>query len=283
MRDALYASGLAAILAFSGNAQATLFDRGNGLIYDDVLNVTWLQNANLAATDTFGLPYNANLGNHPADGAGPQYTERIGTNGAMTWGAALHWIDAMNSANYLGYSNWRLPAVIDTGTVGCNFSNGGTDCGYNVQTYSSGTAYSELAYMYAVNLGLTSHYNPDGSLRSDWGIFGNGTSNGVSGWPYGQNDVGLITNLQGLDYWTGTENLAPNNVVSGAFIGVYSFQTNDGYQSNSAKWNAFYAWALRDGDVAPSAAPEPGTLALLPAALLLAGTTFRRRKCRRSA
>ena len=33
----------------SGAAQATLIDRGGGLIYDSVLNVTWLQNANLAS------------------------------------------------------------------------------------------------------------------------------------------------------------------------------------------------------------------------------------------
>ena len=29
-----------------GVANATLWDRGAGLIYDDVLNVTWLQDAN---------------------------------------------------------------------------------------------------------------------------------------------------------------------------------------------------------------------------------------------
>lgn len=34
----------------AGTANAGLIDRGNGLIYDDVLDVTWLQNATLAGT-----------------------------------------------------------------------------------------------------------------------------------------------------------------------------------------------------------------------------------------
>jgi hypothetical protein len=37
---------LLAGMVFTGSAQATLLDRGNGLIYDDVLNITWLQDAN---------------------------------------------------------------------------------------------------------------------------------------------------------------------------------------------------------------------------------------------
>ena len=30
------------------SANAALYDRGNGLIYDDVLDITWLQDANYA-------------------------------------------------------------------------------------------------------------------------------------------------------------------------------------------------------------------------------------------
>jgi hypothetical protein len=41
-------------------ASATLIDRGNGLIYDSELDVTWLQNANVAGSfitwnDAIGL------------------------------------------------------------------------------------------------------------------------------------------------------------------------------------------------------------------------------------
>ncbi len=42
-------------IGWAGPAGAALIDRGGGLIYDDDLNVTWLQNAKLAATNKFGV------------------------------------------------------------------------------------------------------------------------------------------------------------------------------------------------------------------------------------
>jgi hypothetical protein len=44
-----------AFLLIAPSADATLYDRGGGLIYDKDLNITWLQDANLAATETFGV------------------------------------------------------------------------------------------------------------------------------------------------------------------------------------------------------------------------------------
>ena len=70
------------------SASADLFDRGGGLIYDDVLDITWLADANLASTNTFGLT-------------------GIGADGALNWSTAQSWIAAMNAAAYLGYSDWR--------------------------------------------------------------------------------------------------------------------------------------------------------------------------------
>ncbi len=47
-------SALTLILLLSlGAAQAALVDRGGGFIYDDVLNVTRMQNANLATSDNW--------------------------------------------------------------------------------------------------------------------------------------------------------------------------------------------------------------------------------------
>lgn len=43
-------TGPAAGLSLSGAAQATLIDRGGRMIYDDVLDITWLQDANYAMT-----------------------------------------------------------------------------------------------------------------------------------------------------------------------------------------------------------------------------------------
>ena len=68
-------------------------DRGGGLIYDDVLNITWLQDANFPKTS--GL---------------------IDT-GMMDWDSAMLW-----SANleYGGYNDWRLPSAGENPVIGYN-------------------------------------------------------------------------------------------------------------------------------------------------------------------
>ncbi len=43
----------ALLLTFASNASATLIDRGSGLIYDDVLEITWLQEASLGGFRTW--------------------------------------------------------------------------------------------------------------------------------------------------------------------------------------------------------------------------------------
>jgi hypothetical protein len=48
--------GFLLLLALPGVAQATLISRLSGqAYYDDVLDITWLANANLAAGNTFGV------------------------------------------------------------------------------------------------------------------------------------------------------------------------------------------------------------------------------------
>jgi hypothetical protein len=158
-------------LLSSGMAQAALNDRGGGLLYDDVLNVTWLQDANYAKTSG--------------------YTGVQDIDGGMTWTVAKTWADNLV---YGGYSDWRLAANTP---VGADWSygyspDGTTDRGYNITS-----THSELSYMYYVNLGLKGYYNTSGADQPDWGVFGNGT------WG-GQKDFALVKNLRSLDYWSGT-------------------------------------------------------------------------------
>ena len=225
------------LLAFglSGAAQATLIDRGSGLIYDDQLDITWLQDANYAKTSGYD-----------ADG-------RMNWGGAVVWAANLSYFDSVRNVTY---TDWRLPFVVDTGTVGCNFAYTGTDCGYNVQTKTGATVYSELAYLYYDNLGLLGFFDTAGAAQANWGIFGNGTFNGTDNTSFGQNDVGLIDNLQAYVYWSGTE-YAPF---------TWGFDTVVGYQGGAYdEINDLYDWAVRPGDVAAvdGTVPEPATLALL--------------------
>ena len=170
MRSKPLILALLAGLALSGAAQATLIDRGGGLIYDSGLDITWLKDANLAATSSFGVP-------------------GINANGWMNWFAAQSWIDAMNTAHYLGYSDWRLPTMVDTLTPGCDYAYGGTDCGYNVQTASGGITYSELAYMYysASSLDNKAYYDTSGNPQPGFGLVDD---------PLNPNDESLFTNIQ---------------------------------------------------------------------------------------
>ncbi|MDA7855844.1 hypothetical protein N9A51_01295 [Pseudomonadales bacterium] len=85
-------------VVISSSSHAALYDRGNGLIYDDVLNITWLQDANYAQTSGYQV-----------------------TNGAMTWAAANTWVDQLV---YEGYEDWRLPSVASSNISGYNLTNG---------------------------------------------------------------------------------------------------------------------------------------------------------------
>lgn len=240
---------LAGLLASSA-AQAALHDRGGGLVYDDALNLTWLGDANYARTSGYD-----------ADG-------RMDWAAANTWAANLSFYDSVRN---MTYTDWRLPTVVDTGSAGCNWSVVGTDCGYNVQTVSGSTVYSELAHMYYNNLGFKGYYSPTGAYQADFGIFV-----GVERDDLGPN--GAIDNLQSSVYWSGTV-YAPLYAPDPA-SDAWSFYTSYGLQKYFGQGDQFYAWAVRDGDVA--AVPEPESYAMLLAGLGLVGGVARRRQAVRA-
>lgn len=239
------------------DTQAALIDRGNGMLYDNVLNITWLQDANL-----FKTQYEADnsimtwwIGQSVADSPFQSHTISAGdfntSTGAMNWYGAQFWA---NNLTYGGYDDWRLPTIIDTGNSGCDYSYSGTDCGWN-----SDTNKSELAHMYYNNLGFYSYWSETVVFQPNWGIFGNGTSNGTDNSNFGQNDTGLIKNLQANNYWSGNR-YAPNINM------VWFFGTGSGSQGSDYKSARFYAWAVRDGDVdqiLTNKVSEPDTLLLI--------------------
>jgi hypothetical protein len=77
------------------------------VIHDQALDIYWLADANLAATNTFGIRHGVNP--HPKD---PSYIN-INPDGSMSYATAVVWIDAMNAQDYLGHNNWRLPMATD--------------------------------------------------------------------------------------------------------------------------------------------------------------------------
>jgi hypothetical protein len=83
--------------SFAAPANAPLVPADDGkTIYDPNLNVTWLADANLAGTQTFGVL-------------------NVNKDGSMDYATAVRWVDAMNTldhgAGYLGHNNWQLPTA----------------------------------------------------------------------------------------------------------------------------------------------------------------------------
>lgn len=172
-KNALSVLAFTAALGFSGAAGATLFDRHNGMIYDSGLNITWLWNANYAATELTDVRRDEIIAAVSTANPTPSYLVLPGTTdpyalsasdfytdsggnytGRMSWWGAMAWADQLV---YGGYDDWRLPTVTPiNGIAFQGFSNsdywtGGRDLSYNVSapgtTYAGSTA-SELAYMY---------------------------------------------------------------------------------------------------------------------------------------
>lgn len=116
-------------MAVSSLSNAALVSRLNGqAVYDTDLNITWLANSNLAASNNFNV---------------------FGvTNGSMDWYTAQSWIGAMNSANYLGFSDWRLPATLVPDTT----CGGPSSLGWGVVDCSG----SEMGHLFYTEQASTS-------------------------------------------------------------------------------------------------------------------------------
>lgn len=104
----------------TGIANATLYDRGGGLIYDDDLNITWLANANSLEAYWW------------------KDTDIWTT--ANSRAGDLNYYDSVRDVNW---SNWRLPSALNVDQV---YPNQGPDSGFNVIG-------SEMGHLFYVDLG----------------------------------------------------------------------------------------------------------------------------------
>ena len=229
---------LLASTATTGTAQASLFDRGNGLIYNDVTNTTWVSDANLFATQAAG---NANLvtdiiaANHGVIYDLPNVYDTVANSGIYTltnadfgtdsvrmdWWAAQAWIGYLNKTSYAGYNNWALPAT-PAATVTADFNQTGSQMGELYYNELGGEARKSISTTHNAN------YN-------------------------------LFTNIQSYEYWSSTELLELSYTAR-----VFHFSSGLQYIEN--KQNHVYAWAVRTGDVA--AVPIPAAFWLFGSGLV---------------
>lgn len=244
-------TGVAALIltaGLSGAAQAALHDRGGGLIYDDVLNVTWLQDANYAKTSGFD------------------------SDGKMSWFEATAWaanLSYYDSVRNVDWNDWRLPLVNPINGTDFNYdysSNGSTDYGHNISaplTPYAGSTGSEMAHLWYSTLGNISLVNFGGGVNPAGG--------------------GLFLSWDTPNYGP-FMNVFPSSYHTDSVYGLDSdytwiFRTEDGGQIRNWKYNTdLYAWAVRDGDVEAVPVPEPEVYAMLLSGLALVGFMSRRRK-----
>lgn len=235
------------LMVLSGASQSALIDRGGGLIYDDVLDITWLQDA------TYSITQYADSGGIMGD-----------MDGQMTWQVANAWTEGLSyydSVRDVTYNDWRLPTVRPVN--GSNFDttlsfDGSTDLGF-ARTTTDGTdggwrdgsnnSVSEIGYMYYVNLANLGTCDPELSSGELCTL--------QSGWSTTIKNTDPFTYLSISGYWTGTEyNLRD----------AWSFDFPNGVQQTNIKFTEQNAWAVRDGDV--GLVPVPSAVWLFGSGLI---------------
>ncbi len=217
----LSATAHMAALLLAGAAQSELHDMGGGLLYDDVLDVTWLQDADYVRT------------------SGYKPNGKMPWADAMKWAAELVYHDPVRNVDIRG---WRLPKVRPVAGEAFNGRfcfDGTSDEGYNITSPRS-----ELSHMFYVNLGLKGYYSPTGKDQAaECGAAGNGKGGYIA-------NVGLVKNFKSHIYWTGS------SVEPYTDRNAWIFDATFGYQNFYNKNDMLSPWPVHDGNVA-GVAPKP--------------------------
>jgi hypothetical protein len=213
----------AAAVVLSGSAQAALFDRGGGMIYDDVLKITWLQDASYARTSGYDA------------------------DGLMSWQEASLWAENLV---YGGFDDWRLPSVAPINGVAFDYStasyDGKTDTGARITSENA-----EMSHLFYVTLGNDAAYTADGQGFTPCAYLAPDIC---------LQNRGPFLNLLTAKYWYGQPYERPFGPPLAGFYWDFNFMVGvQAAESGSQYFSG--AWAVRDGDVR-AAVPEPRTLAL---------------------
>ncbi len=135
LAKALLASAIT--LTLTETAHAALYDRGNGMIYDSTLNITWLQDANYV------------------------FTSGYSATGQLNWGQAKAWADNLV---YGGYDDWRLPYS----SQGPHYPN--NSLSYDGSTdYSYNNTRSEIGHLF-YELGNKAAFDALGQPQTSYGV-----------------------------------------------------------------------------------------------------------------
>jgi hypothetical protein len=197
--------------ARAASAADTLTSTNGGMTVTDVVTtadygtttITWLADANFAASLTQDSPY---------------WVPNINSDGSMSLGTAVAFIQKLNDNSYLGINTWRLPTTIVTDTS-CTLKSDGGKFGYSCGkplgsdgTPNPGYPYSELAGLFYNGLGGTANNNILLSHNSNFHLF---------------------KNLQPYLYWSET---AQSNVATFAF----DFWFQNGFEGTENEYDSMF-------------------------------------------
>lgn len=270
------------ISAMAPVASAALIDRGNGLIYDDILDVTWTNDVRLAWT----LGYDSTADDFSAGASsGDDYLTH---DQAIAFTSALNTqsFDGGTTTGYKGATGWRLPQLVnftDAELVNSGFSSANA-AGVQNRGRNITDTRQELAHLYNVSLGG----DPSASAPNDCQTSSNG------GCLFSTADLSLFINTDVLDI--SDAGLAAQGLSTSLGGGsrdglstffyeqlalladgtpesnrAYSFIGRQGYQNDTAlNFGSLdgggRAWAVIDGDI--------GTVVPVPAAAWLFGSAL---------
>lgn len=186
---------LSILLLFTfASADAALIDRGGGFIYDDVLNITWMQDADINGFDTWD--------NHAA------------------WADGLSLIDPVRNVTW---SDWRLPATPQP-DASCaeQLDPGG---GFPLQGHGLGCTGSELGHLFNVD-GISP--SSPGPFVNVGGGPGTGTYFSMEYEPDPTNFVWIVTSTNGDQGVTFKDTFTLAWAVRDGDVGPDPFADTDG-------------------------------------------------------
>ena len=234
-------------------SEAALVSRMGGLmVYDTELDITWLADANLAASEDFAIVRSSTELPDPDNAP-------LGATGRMRRDTATAWLQNMNADNggagYLGFDNWRLASTSPpdpTCSRQMEFSDfsDGFNCTGN-----------ELGYLFYETMGVSAGDPISSSDNPDLDLFTN----------IQDEQLGLV-----VAYWFSDAVDRSDSINDGTATGDiagYIFEFNSGELTVGGGTLSGFLWPVLDGDVV---VPVPAAASLFGSALGLLGWIRRR-------
>lgn len=209
-------------LFVSASANADLVSRAGGtMMYDTVLDITWLTDVNHAFTSGY------------VEGITTTYDD-----GRMSWQQAYNWAQQLE---LLGFDDWRLPRSLPVNGVSytSDFSyDGSTDTGYNITSSNV-----ELAYMFFVNLENISYYDTEGNFPQP---------------NHGLKNTGDFQNYYEYYYWTNNVHPGLADSYSWGFSNIVGGQRIYYQPSQHYAWAVRDGDVIPKGDLIPNGTVDAG-------------------------